>query len=627
MSNLKRSPLALLTPATSAHYAIQFDTRFSHTDFIQTKEELRSLNEELRLKDKQLLAEMQKSSKLSQQVLEYKMAASSFEKQIADVVGSGNVVVPKSTMEQFDTKLEGLLDELTTFKDRYNEQCQQNLDIRNALTLCENEMNEQRLQVTQLTSSLAQKEEKLRQLSKENEIIPQLQTQISNLNKDLLLEKEKNEQIDQNVRTNEIIMKLQKENDILKKRSRTVELLEERVNLLEETKNERNERLSELETIAADKNKLSKQLSEWSVVQTACQCTYPADVVRSFETLQREKIILQKQADSFQQQLMDAERNVVVLTSKERESSIRTDTSERALAALRKEMIDKEVALRIAHRTQQIYRDILDASNSITPATSVQTAFTRMNELEAELRRTTDSLNAALAEKDRLITHLQSERHTMDQKEQDLKLQLEQAQSAKENDSRSSKVLHMILNPQEKTKDIKHAQEIAQLQSELDAARAQITALLNEKGLDQTTLARLVSNPASETHEVETLKRTNSELQTQIQRLKSAYAAKTREFMDACRELVGYNLEMIGEGEFRVSSVYAETSEDYLLFSRSVDGLHLLNTPFAETLRDQIEAYLEKCNSIPAFLSDLTLHSFGNQTYIPPSTMQFSAFA
>ena len=57
-------------------------------------------------------------------------------------------------------------------------------------------------------------------------------------------------------------------------------------------------------------------------------------------------------------------------------------------------------------------------------------------------------------------------------------------------------------------------------------------------------------------------------------------------------------------------------SSSCLFFGQQSPGgeVQFLATDFAETLQEHIETYISKRNSIPAFLSAVTLELFGRQT-------------
>ena len=62
-------------------------------------------------------------------------------------------------------------------------------------------------------------------------------------------------------------------------------------------------------------------------------------------------------------------------------------------------------------------------------------------------------------------------------------------------------------------------------------------------------------------------------------------------------------------------SLYVNLTPVLVVFQSSAKGeMMLLATDFSSQLTDQIETYLSRFNSIPAFLSSITLELFNRQT-------------
>jgi len=62
--------------------------------------------------------------------------------------------------------------------------------------------------------------------------------------------------------------------------------------------------------------------------------------------------------------------------------------------------------------------------------------------------------------------------------------------------------------------------------------------------------------------------------------------------------------------------MYAEDPEDCLLFQWKGEILELLETPFASKLDPKLFSFLTRCNSVPAFLSNVTLDLFEKVTFL-----------
>lgn len=109
------------------------------------------------------------------------------------------------------------------------------------------------------------------------------------------------------------------------------------------------------------------------------------------------------------------------------------------------------------------------------------------------------------------------------------------------------------------------------------------------------------------------------------QRLKEMFKERITAFREAVYLLTGYKVDLYapdastgGQARLRLRSMYAENPDDSLLFQWKGETLELMETPFAGKLDPKLFAYLSSCNSVPSFLSNVTLELFDNQTFISP---------
>ncbi len=108
------------------------------------------------------------------------------------------------------------------------------------------------------------------------------------------------------------------------------------------------------------------------------------------------------------------------------------------------------------------------------------------------------------------------------------------------------------------------------------------------------------------------------------QRLKEKFKEMIGTFRNAIYLLTGYKIDMITEGDvpqLRLRSMYSEQENDDLVFQWNKEGLQLMETPFAKHLDRKIFTYLSTCDSVPAFLSNLTLELFEKRTFVPGSML------
>eukprot|EP00752_Nemacystus_decipiens_P012084 g10714.t1 len=107
-------------------------------------------------------------------------------------------------------------------------------------------------------------------------------------------------------------------------------------------------------------------------------------------------------------------------------------------------------------------------------------------------------------------------------------------------------------------------------------------------------------------------------------RLKEMYKERINYYRQTIYLLTGYRIDLMKDPTrqmLRLRSMYAEQESDCLLFQQKEQnqggGLELVETPFAVQHMDKIDGFLRKCDSIPAFLSSLTIELFEKQTLLP----------
>mmetsp|Transcript_31687 Transcript_31687/g.32280 ORF Transcript_31687/g.32280 Transcript_31687/m.32280 type:complete len:267 (+) Transcript_31687:245-1045(+) len=106
-------------------------------------------------------------------------------------------------------------------------------------------------------------------------------------------------------------------------------------------------------------------------------------------------------------------------------------------------------------------------------------------------------------------------------------------------------------------------------------------------------------------------------------RLKEMFRERISCFREAVYLLTGYKVDLFTAEssssslpKLKLRSMYAEDPEDCLLFQWKGEILELLETPFASKLDPKLFSFLTRCNSVPAFLSNVTLDLFEKVTFL-----------
>ncbi|MBZ3881843.1 Mitotic spindle assembly checkpoint protein MAD1 [Sciurus carolinensis] len=211
------------------------------------------------------------------------------------------------------------------------------------------------------------------------------------------------------------------------------------------------------------------------------------------------------------------------------------------------------------------------------------------------------------------VEELEGERSRLEQEKKMLELQLERRTLQGDYDQSRTKVLHMSLNPTSVAKQ-RLREDRDQLQEECERLRGLVRAL-ERGGPIPADLEASASLPSSK--EVAELRKQVESAELKNQRLKEVFQTKIQEFRKVCYTLTGYQIDVTTENQYRLTSQYAEHKADCLIFKAtgpSGSKMQLLETEFSRSVPELIELHLLRQDSIPAFLSSLTLDLFSRQT-------------
>lgn len=248
----------------------------------------------------------------------------------------------------------------------------------------------------------------------------------------------------------------------------------------------------------------------------------------------------------------------------------------------------------------------------------------KLQQLEADPSLISSSLvvgneknNSNSAELDKLKEENEKLTKTID----DLKYELEHRALKGDFNTQNTRILHFKLNPTSVAMDERNC-VIEKLEKEVLQLRERLRLMEegNVNDLTQNVQANVNSETAKELKEFrEKVKR----LEMQNQRLKEAFKTTGHEFREAIYALLGYKVDALPNKMYRLSSLYADSQDQHLLFKmNNSGGMELLETEFSKTLSDLMESVLVIHHSIPIFLSSLTLDLFKRQTAsFAPSTI------
>ncbi|XP_054247030.1 mitotic spindle assembly checkpoint protein MAD1 [Indicator indicator] len=211
------------------------------------------------------------------------------------------------------------------------------------------------------------------------------------------------------------------------------------------------------------------------------------------------------------------------------------------------------------------------------------------------------------------IEELEAERSKLEEENRSLEMKLEKLTLQGDYDPSRTKVLHFSMNPASLAKQ-QRKEEQQHLQEECERLREMLRAV-EGGGSIPGNLEGVGSFQSPQ--EIAELKKQVESAELKNQRLKEVFQTKIQEFRKVCYSLTGYQIDITTENQYRLTSIYAEHQGDCLLFKASGSSggkMQLLENEFSRTVRELIELHLLRQDSIPAFLSALTLDLFSRQT-------------
>lgn len=179
-------------------------------------------------------------------------------------------------------------------------------------------------------------------------------------------------------------------------------------------------------------------------------------------------------------------------------------------------------------------------------------------------------------------------------------------------DKSKTKVIHLVDNPL--------AKAMKESEAELDRAKGKKRmrlALESSTSPERDGSADLLIKELKQ--EVAQLSTRNADLERSSKvGIRTGEIAKKRieEVRSAVYNLFGWTMKISG-ARFMVGSIYADEEEDELIFALNESGtMTLLENQYTKKLVGEIETYVQKMQSIPALLANITMDNFEKTTMI-----------
>jgi len=181
----------------------------------------------------------------------------------------------------------------------------------------------------------------------------------------------------------------------------------------------------------------------------------------------------------------------------------------------------------------------------------------------------------------------------------------------------STKVLRMVNTL---AVDNEAKQTIEALQAELKKTKERLQAVEELKG--QTDAGTMVDVNIAE--KLAQLKNQIATLEKREERYKAVFAERISVFRKACCSLFGYKIVMNDQQQsngipvtrFILQSVYAQSDDEKLEFNYESGSTNIVVNDYTsqQEIAQQVDVFIRRMNSIPAFTANLTMESFNKRS-------------
>ncbi|XP_067859048.1 mitotic spindle assembly checkpoint protein MAD1 isoform X2 [Heptranchias perlo] len=466
----------------------------------------------------------------------------------------------------------------------------------------------------------AENEQRLKEL--ENKITQQEQDSVivKNMRSDLARIPELEKELRQLKEKNAYYREMEENNSLLKEE---MESLRKKLERLEKLKEEK-------VTLELEKEKLLAKLQSWENVEQTSGLNISARMLeKTRQQLQDDVLNLRTQLLSEQKKREQQEanarrmekRNILLIKARDGMKCI-LDSYDNELVSNYSPQLNRRVR-EAEDMAQELHVHISELEDQLSQALEdVGIHKLKAQTLEAEL--TVLQSQVAIADRSICITseegnalrqkieELEAERSRLDEANKILEMKLERCTLQGDYDPTKTKVLHFSMNPWSLAKEHRTT-ELKNLKEECERLRERVQIL--EGGAVPEQMGPHTSLLPSQ--EIAEMRKQVNSAELKNQRLKEVFQKKIQEFRAVCYTLTGYKIDITTENQYRLTSMYAEHQDDYLMFKAANSlgvKMQLLETDFSSSLTELINLHLHHQNSIPAFLSAITLDLFSRQT-------------
>ncbi|XP_021298345.1 mitotic spindle checkpoint protein MAD1 isoform X1 [Herrania umbratica] len=427
----------------------------------------------------------------------------------------------------------------------------------------------------------------------------------------------------------------------LKSSHENIELLKAKL-LGEKGRRERAEsELSKLQELQISFNKLEDELSSWKLMMKDIPgVSCPDDIPVKFATLQKEVIDSTIKIGDANARLKQIEVGLDAAQLAKQDAETDAVLAKEKAEVLKSEVKRIELMLSVVTEERDKLRNVIDelkrpkneeAGDQVASGNVVQELESSLAKKESCIKELQSNLHEQKEVNDRqhneiklLHDRLNNEARRIksleresDRLRSEISL-LESKLGHGDYSAANTKVLRMVNTL---AVDNEAKQTIEALQTELQKTKEKLQALEELKSQSGDT-GKLVDSYISE--KIMKLKEQIATLEKREERYKTVFADRISVFRRACCELFGYKIVMdehqrpngIPVTHFTLQSIYAQSDDEKLEFEYESGNTNILANDYTAhpEISHQVDIFVRKMNSIPAFTANLTVESFNKRT-------------
>lgn len=403
------------------------------------------------------------------------------------------------------------------------------------------------------------------------------------------------------------LAKLQEEVELHRRARTNVHLVQERLLAAQSNAAKLTELQKRCSQLQEEAKQLRGELDQWK--ELAAQLGNPRAVLQSLADLRQSELALTERqskllaengtlrtkAESNGQELHRANAKLVKMQTQFDEQTALLRRIQRRLLLLGKE--------------REAYRAMIESYQKEAGADWPAAAAKQIQFLENVLSDYRHTLEQADKELDGLRSRMPSEYGFANAEVQTDSVEF----ASNESEGNNYRVVHLVENPLEMAFR-QRLENFTKLEEENERLIARVK-VLEEFGCskDVTAQVQLKLDQDGALPDRKSLQEQLASAEAKNRRLVDAFRRTSHDFRHGCYALTGYRIDVLSQGHYKLTHMYADSPDDHLLFQNAEQKMNVLETDYLRSLEGLASTYLEKYDSIPAFLSALTLQLFRQQ--------------